>query len=151
MFGIIVYIGAVFAVSGFVTFLWVITRPIKRRDEIRSWRVWIGTFLAFAFLPYAFFEAQTRALQSSLKNAVQEAADLEGLQGDVVYYKVLLYDGTNAHVTIVGDEITSWGGHDHPVIRAKFTRNGKDWKLAYTNMVYSDNRNIDGVVFPPFW
>lgn len=151
MFGIIVYIGAVSFISGFITFMWVITRPVKHRGEIRSWRIWIATFLVCAFLPYAAFEVQTHMLEASLKDVVQDAADFEGVEGDVVYYKVLFYDGTSAHVTIVGEEMTSWGGTDHLVIRAKFRREGKGWSVAYTNMVYSDNRNIDGVVFPPFW
>lgn len=151
MFGVIVYIGACLVVSGFLTFMYVITRPVKNRDEIRSWRVWIATFLVTAFLPYAAFEAQTRMVGDQIRSAVQEAAEIEGIDGDVKYYKVLYYDGSDAHVTVVGEEPSSWGGTDHPVLRVKLTKRNGSWDVAYSNIVYSDNRNIDGVVFPPFW
>ncbi len=151
MFGVVSYIGVCFAISGVITLLWAITRPVHMRGEMRSWRVWIAMFILANAAPYAFFEGLSQFIGNELKSVVEETLDIEKIDGDLMYYKVLFYNGTMANVVIVAEEASSWGGTDRPVMRLIAKREGSEWEYVSSNIVFSDNRNIDGVVFPPFW
>jgi len=151
MFGVILYIGACSAVAGAITFLWVITRPIHTRDEMRSWRVFGALMIIALSLPYGVFEALTGYVGKELDKGVEEAMMLEGIEGELRYYRVLWYDGHTAYVTAVGSEPSSWGGEDRPVLRITLEKTPKGWTATYAKVIYSDNRNKDGVVFPPYW
>ncbi len=151
MFGVVAYIGACMGVSGAITLLFVLSRPIHTRDDQRSWRLWIGLFVASIIAPYAFFEVMTRTVGAGMQPIVESTLDAEGIQGELRYYKVLFYTGKRAWVVAVGTEKTVWGGNDSPVVRMVLDKSGKEWELVSSNTVYSDNKNLDGIVFPPFW
>lgn len=53
MFGVISYVGICMVASGVLSALYVITRPIHIRDEMRSWRLWAGLSVVLMILPYA--------------------------------------------------------------------------------------------------
>jgi hypothetical protein len=151
MFGVILYIGACGIIAGAFTFLWVITRPIHTKDEMRSWRVFAALMALSLGTPYGAFEVMTRVAGKGLKAPIEDVMAQEGIRGRLAYYRVLFFDGKTAHVTAVAEEDSSWGGTDRPVFRMAFEKKGNAWTPVYVNMIYSDNRNLDGVVFPPYW
>ena len=151
MIGMIFYLGVCFAVSLVITFLYVMTRPIRNRDEMRSWRVGIGVLLFVVALPYIGIEVQTRIWGDKMKDAVAETMDEAGIRGEMLYYKVLFYQGDKARVLAIGEERQNWGGTDHPAVKITLLRGQKGWEAESYHIVYSDNRNLDGVVFPPYW
>jgi hypothetical protein len=151
MFGVISYIGVCGLISGLLAFVIVITRPIHTHGEMRSWRIWIAFFLVTLFLPYGFFEVLTRKIGPEMKTQVEDALWDIGVRGELRYYRVLFYTGKVAHVVAVTQEKAGWGGTDRPVVRLTLVKEKDGWAVEAANVVYSDNRNLDGVVFPPFW
>lgn len=151
MFGFILFIGAAFVASGFLTMVVTMFRPIQVNGGNGSSRIWVSLFIACSVLPYIFFETQTALFGAAMKEAVQEAIDDEGIDGQYVFYKVLGYTGSTAHVLAIAEEPSTWGGMDRPAVRMTLQRAGDKWSLAESHVVYSDNRNQDGVVFPPYW
>lgn len=151
MFGVIVYLGATMAVSGLLTLFWAVIRPVHDHGEMRSWRIWMALFFICNLLPYGAFEVQTTTFGDDMKDAVEEVIENEEIDGDLAYYKVLFCTGKSADIVVVAQEPSSWGGTDRPVIRAKLSKSDGKWALESSHIVYSDNRNMDGVVFPPFW
>jgi hypothetical protein len=151
MIAILFYLVVCLAVSMVMTFLYVMTRPIRNRDELRSWRVGIGLTIFVFAVPYIAIEAQTRLFGTKMKEAVTDAMDDAGIEGDLLYYKVIFYQGSKARVLAIGEEKQSWGGTDHPAVKMTLTKNDKGWSAESYHIVYSDNRNLDGVVFPPYW
>jgi hypothetical protein len=151
MIAVITYLGICVAVSIVITFFYVITRPIKNRDEMRSWRVGIAISLFVLILPYVAVEVQTRMFGTPMKEAVASALDEAGIEGPLLYYKVLFYQGNKARVLALGEEKQSWGGMDHPTLQMTLVKNDNKWKAESYNIIYSENRNLDGVVLPPYW
>jgi hypothetical protein len=153
MIGMIFYLMICAAASTVCTFFWVMTRPIRNKDEMRSWRVGIALLIVAVFLPYAAIEAQTRLFGSKMKEAVQETMDDAGIEGDLVYFKVLFFQGEKARILAIGEEETSWGGKDHPAVKMSLVKDKKKgtWSAESYNIIYSDNRNLDGIVLPPYW
>src|ERR1051325_6945753 len=151
MIAVITYLGICVAASIVITFFYVITRPIKNRDEMRSWRVGIAISIVMLFLPYVAVEVQTRMFGASMKEAVADAVDEAGINGPLLYYKVLFYQGNKARVLALGEEKQSWGGMDHPTLQMTLVKNDNKWKAESYNIIYSENRNLDGVVLPPYW
>lgn len=151
MFGFILYIGAAFVMSGFFTLIVTMFRPIQVNGGNGSSRIWVTLFVLCSLLPYAFFEVQTALVGGPMKEAVQEAVDEEGIDGHYAFFKVLTYTGSTAHVLAIAEEPSTWGGTDRPAVRMTLQKTGDKWTLADSHLVYSDNRNQDGVVFPPYW
>jgi hypothetical protein len=152
MFGVILYIASAFGIAALLSFLYIVTRPIHARGELKSWYVFSLVFALALSLPYGAFEIFTKKFERDLKPAVQAAMDDAGIEGDMAYFKVLYSDGKTAKVMAVGEEKNSWGGTDRPVVRISLAKNPKGkWKADTYFIISSDNRNKDGVVYPPFW
>ena len=101
--------------------------------------------------PYVVIEAQTRIFGDKMKDAVSNTMDEAGINGNLLYYKVLFYQGSKARILAIGEEKESWGGTDHPAVKMTLVKSDNKWKADSYSIVYSDNRNLDGVVFPPYW
>jgi hypothetical protein len=151
MIAVIAYLGICLAVAFVITFFYVLTRPIRNRDEMRSWRVGIAVSLVTVFLPYGAIEIQTRLFGARMKDAVETALEEAGIDGPLLYYKVLFYKGDSARVLALGEEEQSWGGKDHPAVQMTLVKKDRVWEAESYNIIYSDNRNLDGVVLPPYW
>lgn len=153
MIGMIFYLMICAAAATVMTFFWVMTRPIRSKDEMRSWRVGIALLVVSVFLPYGVIEAETLMFGEKMKDAVQSGMDDAGIDGDLLYYKVLFYQGNQARVLAVGEEKQDWGGSDHPAVKMTLVKDPKSgkWFTESYNIVYSDNRNLDGIVLPPYW
>jgi len=151
MIGIIVYLISCFIVASVLTVLYVVVRPINTRDELKSWRI-MAFFYAFALGgPYIYDEIMTRAVGGKMEPAIAKALDEAGIQGDIKYYKVVLYNGTTARAIAVTNEKAEWGGSDRPVVALTLRKEGEIWKTDSYRVVSSDNRNQDGFTFPPYY
>lgn len=151
MIGMMTYLIICIAVAVVLTFFWVMTRPIRARDEMRSWRVALGLTVFVVMLPYGLVEAQTQIFGEKMKDAVEDAVYEAGIDGPLLYYKVLFYQGEKARVLAIGEEKQSWGGTDHPAMQMTLVKKEGKWTAESYNIIYSDNRNLDGVVLPPYW
>jgi len=151
MIGMMAYLIICIAAASVLTFLWVMTRPIRARDEMRSWRVALGMSVFMVMLPYGIVEAQTFLFGEKMKEAVEEAVDDAGIDGPMLYFKVLFYQGEKARILAIGEEKQSWGGTDHPAMQVSLVKKNGKWSAESYNIIYSDNRNLDGVVLPPYW
>lgn len=151
MFGVIFYIAGCIGVSGAIAVLWTITRSIQSRDEMRSWRTWMGLFVFSLVAPYAYFEILTRTQGPDMKAAVTKAMDDSDTDGELVYYKVYWYAKDKAKVMAVGTADLSWGGTERPTIKVSLVRKNGKWKAESFEVVQSDKLNKDGIVFPPFF
>lgn len=153
MFGVIAYVAIAFAIAAVISFLYIVTRPIHMRDEVKSWVVF-GFVFAFALAtPYVGFEVMTKQFGKEMKPAVQAALNDAGIEGDMKYFKVLLTDGKSATVMALAKESANWGGTDTPVVRIKLKKDEQKnkWKAESYVIVFSENRNKDGLVIPPYW
>lgn len=151
MIAMIFYLVVCVAVAVVMTFLYVMMRPIRARDELRSWRVAIALTIFVVFIPYGVIELETYLFGEKMKDAVESAMSDAGIDGKTLYYKVLVYQGEKARVLAIGEEKQSWGGMDHPAVKITLVKKDRQWVADSYNIVYSENRNLDGVVFPPYW
>lgn len=151
MIGMMTYLIICIAVAVVMTFFWVMTRPIRARDELKSWRVAMILTAFVVAAPYGAVEAQTRIFGDKMKEAVEDTVYEAGIEGPLLYYKVLFYQGEKARVLAIGEEKQNWGGTDHPAMQMTLVKKEGKWEAESYNIIYSDNRNLDGVVLPPYW
>lgn len=150
--GIIVYLLACFAVAGVLTFLFVMMRPVNSRDELKSWRVLLTLYIVCLGLPYAWGEVLTRAVGDNMKSTVSKALDSAGIDGDLSYYRVIMYTGQSARVVAVAHEKTSdWGGSDKPVVAMTLVKDGSGWRTDSYRIINSFDQHLDGFTFPPYY
>lgn len=151
MLGMLFYLGGCFVVSALLTFMFVITKPIHARDEMRSWRTWIFMFLLTFLGPYGWTEYLTRANGDKLKAAVEDGLFSANIGGDMRYFRVVKFSEKEAKVIAVSKEPSDWGGTERPVVSMTIVPGKKSWELDSFKVVNSDSRNADGWTFPPFY
>lgn len=151
MFGVVAYIGECLGVAGAITFIYVMTRSLKSRDEVKSWRVFINLAIIALILPYSAVEAVTKVVGKKLEPVVRETVDGTDFAGDFGYFKVVYYTGKTAKVVAVGTEKENWGGTNTAVIAINLTKKDSGWVADSYRWVNSDSRNKDGFTFPPYW
>lgn len=134
-----------------LTSLHAFTRPIQARGEMRSWRTMIGVFIFVTIAPYLGIEIMTRVWGTSMKSAVEEGLADAGIKGDLGYYKVLFTTGKEARIMAIGVEQAPWGGTDKAVVKMTLKKESNKWTPSSYKIVYSENRNLDGLVIPPYW
>ena len=106
MFGVVAYIGECLGVAGAITLIYVMTRSLKTRDEIKSWKVFLNLAIIALILPYSAVEAVTKVVGKKLEPVVRETVDGTDFAGDFGYFKVVYYTGKTAKVVAVGTEKT---------------------------------------------
>ncbi len=151
MFGVIIYIGGAMVISGVVTFLYVVTRAIQTRDEMKSWRIFGFLFVVTLVLPYIAIEGVTMKYGDKVKDATEAAYDDSEAGGELLYHKVFWISKTKAKVMAVGTTKLDWGGSERPVVRVNLIHDGKKWKADSYEVLISDAQNKDNVVVPPFF
>lgn len=152
MIGIILYIFAVVAVSGLVTFFFTVSRPIHTKGESQPWKTFIFMAVACTALPFISFELMTRKVGPSIKPALEDGLEDAGLTGDLTKYKVIFYDGKHATVMAACVQQAKWGGMDQPIIRMKVEQKAENkWAVVSYQVLQSDDLEKDQVVFPPFF
>jgi hypothetical protein len=151
MIGIIIYLVTCFAVAFFLTFCYVMMRPVHSRDELKSWRVLIVFYVLALAGPYAYAEIMTRLVGQTMASAVSAAVDDSEVGGDLQYYKVISYNGKSARVVAVTHGKADWGGTDSPVVAMTLDKEGSGWKVGSFRVVSSWHLGEDGYTFPPFF
>lgn len=151
MLGMLFYLGGCFLVSAVATFLYVITRPIEARDEMRSWRTWMVMYVLTFGGPYGYAEFLTRYYGEPMKDAVLDGLDLAGIQGDLKYYRLVKFGDNKARAIVVSQEPADWGGTERPVVALNLIKGKSGWEVDTYKVVNSDSRNADGWTFPPFY
>jgi hypothetical protein len=151
MIGIIVYLLSCFAVAFFLTFCYVMMRPVHSRDELKSWRVMVVFYVLTLTGPYAYAEVMTRLVGGTMASAVNSAVDDSAVGGDLQYYKVISYNGKSARVIAVTHGKADWGGTDKPVVAMTLDKDGSNWKVDSFRIVSSWHFGEDGFTFPPFF
>lgn len=151
MIQVIGYLIACLFLAGVFTFLFSMTRSIKKVDDAQSWRTILVLFVFFVFAPYGFCEAMTKAVGEDLTDQAKRVMKSEGVNGELRFYRVLYYTGDKARIVVVGLEKARWGGTERPVLAATLTRDGEDWKISDEVVVNSMERNKDSMTLPPYW
>lgn len=151
MLGFFAYLGGCFAVAGLMTVAFALVRPIRDRDEMRSWRVLLFCFVLVALAPYGWAEAMTRiygkGMEEPLQGVMSELKVVDGLK----YYKVLLVRGDTARVVAVGEDRESWGYRDQAIVAVSLEKDGGAWSAKSYTVVNSVKRNADSYTLPPYW
>ncbi|MBC8064105.1 MAG: hypothetical protein H7Y17_04700 [Chlorobia bacterium] len=152
MFGALFYSIGCFFVAGALTFVSTMFRPIQDKGESRPWRAFVFWMIAVFSAPYAYAEILTRIVVKDLEKPVKEAYADVGIQGPMMFYRVIWYMGDTAKVVVVGLERQTWGGTDRPLAALNMKKDAKGkWECLSYKLVYSDNKNKDGISFPPYW
>ncbi|MCC7230759.1 MAG: hypothetical protein IT203_10230 [Fimbriimonadaceae bacterium] len=152
MFGALFYSIGCFFVAGILTFVTTMFRPIQDKGESRPWRAFlVWMFLVFSG-PYMYAEILTRFVVKGIEKPMKEAYANVEINGPIQYYKVIWYTGKTAKVIAVGLEKQTWGGTDRPLAAFNMKKDAKGkWSCDSYRLVYSDNKNKDGISFPPYW
>lgn len=151
MIGIIIYLISCFAVAAVLTFIYAMIRPVRNRDELKSWRV-LGVMYVFTLTaPYLYAEVMTRLVGANMDKAINTALSEEDLDGQLDYYRVIMYNGKSARVVAVAHEKADWGGTDKPVLALSLTKDGNTWKTDSYKVISRDHDNKDGFTFPPYY
>jgi|GEM_PF-4600874 len=100
--------------AGILTFLYAMTRPIRARGEMKSWKTIVGFFIVLVLAPYAWGEVLTRLYGKGMKEPIVAVlvAVLDDLKvnGGLRYYRVVSCWHDKARVIAVGTDQESWGG-----------------------------------------
>ncbi len=151
MIGLIGYVIACFFVSIVLTMVFSMFKPIKKTDNLISWRVMASMFLIAGFAPYGYVELVTRSNEKEMREVVTETALSLTKQGKFDYFKVLNVKENKARVIAVVIERSKWGGDDRTVIAMNLEQREGKWEPIDFNWVTSDQRNRDGISLPPYW
>lgn len=151
MFGIVAYIGECFGFAVLVTLIYMLAKPLKNRDEVKSWKVLLNTFVVALIVPYSAVEVATRTVGKSMKATVEEAVSQSEFEGDLDYYKVTSYNGKSARVVAIGTIEEPFVGDERVVMAMTLTRDGDSWTADSYRFVASNRHNTDGWSFPPYW
>lgn len=151
MIQVIGYLIACLFLAGVFTFVFSMMRSIKKVDDAQSWKTIVGLFIFFVFAPYGFCEAMTRAVGADLTDQAKQIMKSESVKGELRFYRVLFYNGSEARIVVVAKEDATWGGTERPVMAATVTKDGDEWKISDQVMVNSMERNKDSMTLPPYW
>jgi hypothetical protein len=141
---------ASFAVAIVLTLVYSLFRPIKKHDEILSWRVLAVLYLVTLFTPYGYILVLTHMYATPMESAVRELSGEVTKQGKFEYFRVLYCRKDKARVIAVNTELSSWGGHERSVMGINMEKVDGKWEAAEFNWITSDQRNRDSVSLPPF-
>lgn len=151
MIGFIGYLIACFFVAVVLTMVFAMFRPVRKNDDILSWRVMAVMFVMAIAAPYGYVEAVTRMNQDGMEQAVKDAALSLTKSGEFQYFKVLTQKDTKARVIAVVTETSKWGGDERAVLAFTMEKKADKWEPTEFNWVTSDQRNRDSVSLPPYW
>lgn len=151
MLGFLGYGIAGFAVAVVLTLLYSLFRPIKKHDDILSWRVLAVLYVLTLSAPYGYVEVMTRMHGAPMKAVVEETSYDATKEGELLFYKVLKCSGDKARVIAVNRETSFWGGKERSVMAINLEKNDGKWEAVEFNWVTSDQRNRDSVTLPPYW
>lgn len=151
MLGMIGYMIGCFVAAGVATVIVSLFRPIKKHDNLLSWRVFIALYVFFILAPYGYAEVMTRMYGETMVEAVDEIFHYECPNGKLTYYKVIYCKGDKARVIAVGRERSKWGGMETPVMAINMERTNGQWESVEFNWVTSDERGHDSISLPPYW
>ena len=149
--GMLGYGIACFAVAIVLTLLVALFRPIKKHDDLLSWKVLSFCYVFTLFAPYGYIEVMTQWKGAPLSAAIHEVCDGVTKEGRFQYFKVLTCDETKARVIAVNKEKSFWGGDERSVMAINLVKTNGKWEATEFNWVYSDQRNKDSVTLPPYW
>jgi hypothetical protein len=141
---------AAFAVAIVLTLVYSLFRPIKKHDEILSWRVLAVLYIITLFAPYGYILVMTHMYGGPMEAAVRELSTEVTKEGKFEYFRVLTCGKSKARVIAVNTELSSWGGHERSVMGINMEKVGGKWEAVEFNWVTSDQRNRDSVTLPPF-
>jgi hypothetical protein len=151
MLGLLFYIVVCSVVAIILSMIWVATRPIKSRDEVKSWKVMLFMAIFCYASPYLYVEVMTNMQGPKMLHAMKEAYNRTDVDGPIIYYKVLWYTPDHAKALVVGEERENWGGTDHPMVSVELSRKGDSWVADSYKLVSSGRLNKDEFVFPAYW
>lgn len=151
MIGAIIYGLACFAVAVVITVIAALFKPIKNKDEAKSWRVLLVSFIACLAAPYAYYEVLTRTKGANMDVAYEDVLVDADVAGEVVYYKVVEASGDKAKTVVVANDKDEGGFPERAVFTVELKRGEQGWVAESYEVVNSFARQKDGFTFPPYW
>lgn len=142
---------ACFAAAAVVTVIVSLFRPIKQKDDFKSWRILLGSFVAALALPYGYYEGLTKLQGSGMDVAYEDILVDADVAGEMVYYKVLSTDGKKARTLLVAEDKDEGGFPERAVFTVELTKGRNGWEAESYEVVNSFARQKDGFTFPPYW
>lgn len=142
---------ACFAGASVVTVIVSLFRPIKQKDEFKSWRVLLVSFVLALALPYAYFEGLTKLKGKGMDVAYEDILVDADVAGEMVYFKVLEADGKSAKTLMVAEDKDEGGFPERAVFKVDLSRGKHGWEAESYEVVNSFARQKDGFTFPPYW
>lgn len=151
MIGFLGYGIAAFAIAVVMTMLYSLFRPIKKNDEVLSWRVLLVLYVITLAAPYGYVEAMTAMYGEDLKDVVKQTAYDATKESELLYFKVLTFKDNKARVIATNREASFWGGKERSVMAINLEKTDGKWEAVEFNWVTSDQRNKDSITLPPYW
>lgn len=151
MLGFLGYGIAAFAVAVVLTLLYSLFRPIRKNDEVLSWRVLLVLYIMTLSGPYLYVEGMTFWHGKEFKDVVEQTAFEATRESEFLYFKVLTYKDDKARVIATSREVSFWGGKERSVMAINLEKVDGKWEAVEYNWVTSDQRNKDSVTLPPYW
>jgi hypothetical protein len=150
MLGLLIYLVITVFAGMILSFMWLTFRSTKKRgDHAPFWTIAI-CMLVSVFGPFAFVETLTRVFGQDMEGAIKRAYRDGPIDGKMLYYKVRWFTGSTAQALVVGEERANWGGTDRPVMSVNLEKKDGKWAAESYKLVYSDRKNKDGLVLPPY-
>jgi hypothetical protein len=107
--------------------------------------------------PFLYVEYQSRTYAKQINPVVKTFFNSPDcpLIDKIGAIKILHAGKSTAHVLLIGKELESWGGYDHPVMKLKLTRSNPEnpkskWRVTKSEILRSSRLNKDNFVWPPY-
>lgn len=151
MIGFIFYGLACFFAAVLVTIVISLFRPIKQKDDFKSGRILLVSFVLALGIPYGYFEALTRLKGTGMDVAYEDILVDADVAGDMVYYKVINVKGDVAKTVMVAEDKDEGGMPERAVFEVELRNGKRGWEAESYEVVNSFARQKDGFTFPPYW
>ncbi|MEZ0325547.1 MAG: hypothetical protein ACAH95_06555 [Fimbriimonas sp.] len=150
MLGKLIYL-VISVFAGFIlSFFWLTFRSTKKRgDHAPYWTISICLLLT-TIGPFIFVEALTKVFGKDMEAAIKRAYMEGPIDGKLQYYKIRWYTGSSASALAVGEERANWGGTDRPIMSINLEKKNGKWDFSSYKLLYSNSKNKDSLVMPPY-
>ncbi|CAN5509814.1 hypothetical protein BH11ARM1_BH11ARM1_11860 [soil metagenome] len=133
-----------------LSFFIIISRSAGKRGDSTPFPTIIICLLITILGPFIYVELLTKAATKELQIPIMNAYRDGPINGKFKYFRVLTKFGDHARAIAVGEERTNWGGTDRPVMSIELKKKNGKWAYESYNLLYSDRKNEDHVILPPY-
>lgn len=147
----LVYFVATVVVGSLLAFIIAMFKVGPGKPEFSFGKALAACLVFVGAGPFVYVEALSRMKRPMLEPAIHAWFQHDGaIDGKLVGEKVLLCSADSATVLLIGQERSTWGGWDRPIVRLRLGREKGKWAAKEATVLRSFRLDKDEFIFPPY-